>query len=215
MPGASPRAIEDAGTPVGPAAGVGPDDGRLAAALLAGDAHALAQVRHWIRGALSPYRSRLAPELEDVEQQVVVDLLEALDQRRFEGRSPLATYVRRMVHHKCLNRLRGQRGRQWLDVADVELVDREPSPFERSRRREEVELALRVLATMPGPCVELWSMIHRGLGYAEMGEQLGVAPGTLRVRVLRCRDRALAERERLASAGGVTPAALGRRSEQS
>jgi DNA-directed RNA polymerase specialized sigma24 family protein len=57
-------------------------------------------------------------------------------------------------------------------------------------------------------------MIHRGLGYAEMGEQLGVAPGTLRVRVLRCRDRALAERERLASAGGVTPAGVERRSEQ-
>lgn len=191
-----------------------PEDGRLVAGLQQGDEAALAEVRRWIRGALTPYRRRLAADCEDIEQQVVVELLEALGKQRFEGRSRLATYVRQMVHHKCLNRLRGQRGRQWLDVADVELVDREPSPFERSRRREEIELALRVLATMPGPCVELWSMIHRGLGYAEMGEQLGVAPGTLRVRVLRCRDRALAERERLASAGGVTPAAVGRRSEQ-
>ncbi len=191
-----------------------PEDERLVAGLQQGDEAALVEVRRWIRGALSPYRRRLSADCEDIEQQVVVELLEALGKQRFEGRSRLATYVRRMVHHKCLNRLRGQRGRQWLDVADVELVDREPSPFERSRRREEIELALRVLATMPGPCVELWSMIHRGLGYAEMGEQLGVAPGTLRVRVLRCRDRALAERDRLASAGGVTPAAVGRRSEQ-
>lgn len=191
-----------------------PEDGRLVAGLKRGDEAALAEVRRWIRGALTPYRHRLSADCEDIEQQVVVELLEALGKQRFEGRSRLATYVRRMVHHKCLNRLRGQRGRQWLDVADVELVDREPSPFERSRRREEIELALRVLATMPGPCVELWSMIHRGLGYAEMGEQLGVAPGTLRVRVLRCRDRALAERDRLSSAGGVTPAAVGRRSEQ-
>lgn len=191
-----------------------PEDGRLVAGLQLGDEAALAEVRRWIRGALTPYRRRLSADCEDVEQQVVVELLEALGEQRFEGRSRLSTYVRRMVHYKCLNRLRSQRGRQWLDVADVELVDGEPSPFERSRRREEVDLALRVLAAMPEACVELWSMIQRGLGYAEMGEQLGVAPGTLRVRVLRCRDRALAERERLSSAGGVTPAAVGRRSEQ-
>lgn len=213
-PESAERSNERAGSAVGPAATESaPDDGRLAAALLGGDADALAEVRRWIRGALSPYRPRLAPELEDVEQQVVVELLEALGASRFEGRSRLSTYVRRMTHHKCLNRLRGQRGRKWLDVADLELVDGDPTPFERTHRRESLDLALRVLARMPEACVELWSMIHRGLGYAEMGERLGVAPGTLRVRVLRCRERAVAERDRLAARAGVTAPPDGRQSE--
>lgn len=213
-PESAERSSERAGIPVGPTpAEPAPDDGRLAAALLGGDAEALAEVRRWIRGALSPYRPRLAPELEDVEQQVVVELLEALAASRFEGRSRLSTYVRRMTHHKCLNRLRGLRGRQWLDVSDLELVDGEPTPFEQTRRRESLDLALRVLARMPEACVELWSMLHRGLGYDEMGERLGVAAGTLRVRVLRCREKAVAERERLAAGGGVTAPPDGRQSE--
>lgn len=213
-PEPAPRPIERAESRFGSAAAESaPDDDRLAAALLGGDADALAEVRRWIRGACSPYRSRLAPELEDVEQQVVVELIEALGAARFEGRSRLATYVRRMTHHKCLNRLRGQRGRQWLDVADLELVDDQPTPFEQTRRHESLELALRVLARMPEGCVELWSMIHRGLSYDEMSARLDVAPGTLRVRVLRCREKAVAERDRLAVEGAVTSPAFERQRE--
>lgn len=98
------------------------DDARLAAALEQGDEAALAEVRRWIRGALTPYRARLAADCEDIEQQVIAELVEALSRRRFEGRSRLATYVHRMVHHKCLNRLRGARGRQWFDVDEVVLI---------------------------------------------------------------------------------------------
>lgn len=175
--------------------------------LLAGDEAALAEVRRWVRGAVSPYRSRLAAELEDVEQEVVLELLEALRAERFEGRSRLSTYVRRMVHHKCLNRLRARRARRFVDVADVELVDPEPTAFERARRRRDLEIGLRVLAEMSAACRELWAMIHRGMGYEAMGESLGVAAGTLRVRVLRCREKALAARERLAAGGNAGAAA--------
>jgi RNA polymerase sigma factor (sigma-70 family) len=175
------------------------------AALLAGDEESLAELRRWVRGAFTPYRFRLAEELDDVEQEVTLALLESLRDGRFEGRSLLSTYVRRMVHHRCLNRLRAKRGKQWVDPDEVELVDPEPSPFEGARRRSELELALRVLAEMPEGCRELWAMIHRGLDYATMAEQTGVAAGTLRVRVLRCRERAIEARDRLAAgnASGV------------
>jgi RNA polymerase sigma factor (sigma-70 family) len=142
-----------------------PADERLVAGILSGEEGALSQVRRWVRGAIGPYRFRLAAEIEDIEQEILIDLLRALAAGRFEGRSLLATYVRRMVHHKCLNRLRSRRGRQWVDCSEVELVDPEPTPFERERRRGEFELGLRVLAGMPEPCRELWRMIHRGLSY--------------------------------------------------
>jgi RNA polymerase sigma-70 factor (ECF subfamily) len=174
--------------------------------LLAGDEEALAEVRRWTRGALGPYRFRLAAEVEDLEQEVVVELLEALRAGRFEGRSRLSTYVRRMVHHKCLNRLRALRRRPSVDLGDVELVDAEPTPFERSRRREELSLGLRVLAEMPETCRELWGMIETGLSYEAMAERLRVASGTLRVRVHRCRERALALRDRLRAGSGIATA---------
>lgn len=181
------------------------EDLRLVAALRVGDEAALAEVRRWVRGALGPYRFRLSAELEDLEQEVVVELLAALAADRFEGRSLLATYVRRMVHFKCLNRLRTLRARRWVEVDEVELVDPEPTPFDEARRRSDLELGLRVLAEMPAPCRELWAMIQRGLGYEAIGERLGVAAGTLRVRALRCREKALAARERL-SGGNAAPA---------
>lgn len=181
-----------------------PADERLVAGILSGDESALAQVRRWVRGAVGPYRFRLAAEIDDIEQEILIDLLRALAAGRFEGRSSLATYVRRMVHHKCLNRLRSRRGRQWVDCSDVELVDPEPTPFERERRRGELALGLRVLAAMPERCRELWTMIHRGLSYEAMSERLGVAAGTLRVRVLRCREKALALRDLLAAGSNAT-----------
>lgn len=178
-----------------------------------GDDIALATVRRWIRGAFSPYRARLAAELEDIEQQVLLELLGALAAERFEGRSRLATYVRRMVHHKCLNRLRALRGRQWVEVEGLDLPDPGPAPDDRAGRESARVLALRVLAAMPESCRELWGMVLRGLGYEEMSERLGVAPGTLRVRVLRCRQRAIAERDRLTTESGVTPVPPGGRRE--
>ena len=183
----------------------GADDARIAG-LLRGDAESLAELRRWVRGAVSPYRFRLAPEIDDLEQEVALELIETLRAGGFEGRSLLATYVRRMVHYKCLNRLRAARGKFRVDPDDVELVDREPSPFERAKRRSELDLALRVLAEMPESCRELWSMIHRGLGYEAMSERLGIAAGTLRVRVLRCREKAISARDRMA-AGNAPPAA--------
>jgi len=180
----------------------GSEDAALAARLLTGDAEALADVRRWVRGAVGPYRRRLATELEDLEQEVVVSLVETLRAGRFEGRSRLSTYVRRMVHYRCLNRLRTMRRREMVGVDDADLVDREPTPFERVRRRQALALGLRVLAEMPAACRELWTMIHRGLSYDAMAERLHVAAGTLRVRVHRCREKALDLRDRLGSADG-------------
>jgi RNA polymerase sigma factor (sigma-70 family) len=178
--------------------GDSPADGARIVALLAGDEDALSELRRWIRGAFMPYRTRLAPELDDVEQEVILAVLEALRAGRFEGRSLLSTYARRTVHHRCLNRLRARRGKQWVDPDDAGLADPDPSPFEQAQRRNDLDLALRVLAEMPESCRELWVMIHRGLDYATMAERIGVAAGTLRVRVLRCRERAVEARDRLA-----------------
>lgn len=156
-------------------------------------------MRVWIRTSFTPYRSRLAQDREDLEQEILIDLTRDLRGGRFRGASRLRTYVRTLVHHKCIDRLRARGRRQWVDVADLDLPSRSPSALEELSRSEAAELALRVLEEMPESCRELWRMLQDGLRYREMSRRLGIGEGALRARVLRCRRRALELRSRLFS----------------
>jgi len=163
-------------------------DDSLISGLLEGDPEVIAQVRGWIRGAFGPYRSKLASELEDLEQEILLELTLALREDRFHGQSKLRTYTCTYVHHKCIDRLRVLGRRQWVPVEDLDLPAREPSALDGIQT---TELAMRILEAMPESCRELWQMLEQGMRYREMSETLGVSEGTLRARVLRCRKGAI------------------------
>lgn len=183
---------------------VDPGDRALIPALLDGDEEAVQEVRRWVRGACGPYRRLVGADLEDLEQEVLISLLQTLRDGGFSGDSRLATYVRRAVHYKCIDRIRAARRREWCDVEDLELEADQPTPFEEAASRQSVGIVLEVLSRMSEDCRRLWRDVHAGFSYETMSERWGVAAGTLRVRVLRCRRKALAERERLLAerAGG-------------
>lgn len=173
------------------------DDEDLISRLLDGDADTIARVRTWIRAAFQAYRKRLGNELEDLEQEILLELTEALREGRFRGSSTLRTYVRTYVHHKGIDRLRALGRRTWVDIESLELPAPAPTALEQLSRSEQVAVALRVQERVPQPCRELWQMLRQGLSYREMSRRLGVAEGALRVRVLRCRQRALELREKI------------------
>ncbi len=172
-------------------------DAAVIARLLEGDPEAVDLVRGWIQASCGTYRGRLAAELEDLEQDILVDLTVALRQDRFQSRSRLRTYVRTYVHHKCIDRLRALGRRQWVNIDDLELPSRSRSALDALSMAEAAGIALRVVEEMPESCRELWRMLQQGMRYREMSERLGIATGTLRARVLRCRRRALEARRRL------------------
>ena len=167
-------------------------EGALVRGFAAGDPGAVAAVRRWIRGAALAFRHRLGGELDDVEQEVLLALTEAVRGSRFEGRSSFATYVRRTTLYKCVNRDRRHRRWQGVPVEDLDLAASGPDPEQQAQTAAELRASLRVLAGMSEGCRRLWAMLHDGLTYGEMSAALGLAPGTLRVRVLRCRQKALA-----------------------
>ncbi|MEM1177515.1 MAG: sigma-70 family RNA polymerase sigma factor [Acidobacteriota bacterium] len=164
--------------------------------LLEGDPEVIGEVRTWIRGSFTPYRTRLRDDLEDLEQDVLIALSDALRAGKFSEKSSLRTYVRSYAHHKCLDRLRSKGRREWVDVEGLEIESGRPTALEDLTREEATRLALRVLDSMPEGCREMWTMIHQGKRYREMSEHFGIAEGTLRVRVLRCRQKALEAREK-------------------
>lgn len=157
--------------------------------LLAGEARVLAEVGRWVRAAASSYRDLC--DGEDLEQEMLMALLESLRAGRFRGDSSLRTYVHRQVHYTCIDRLRAAKTRPMVTLEGLDLPSAEPSPLGRLARREAVAIALRVLAQVPAECRDLWRGILAGESYGEMSRRSGVSEGTLRVRALRCRRRAL------------------------
>jgi RNA polymerase sigma-70 factor (ECF subfamily) len=168
---------------------------------LEGDRSAVAEVDRWLVQAASSYRRRLAGYWEDTLQDVRLELTRLLRSGAFRGDSSLKTYLWRVVSHACLDRIRAASRRRFDEVEEVEKSGVLSLPPPQGARHEQQDLLLRVLTQCSEECQELWRMLYAGLSYREMSQRLNVAEGTLRVRVLRCRRRAVQLREALEGDG--------------
>ena len=178
------------------------DEKEMVARFLKGEAEAVGAVDGWISRAAWPYQRRLAERWDDVLQDVRLEVTRLLGQGKFRGESTLRTYLWRVVSHTCLDQIRALSKWKWADLETLEQSDDAASlatgPVKPlSSRQEDKDLVLRVLDRVPADCRDMWRMIVAGLSYREMSLRLGVAEGTLRVRVLRCREKAIAARQDL------------------
>jgi RNA polymerase sigma factor (sigma-70 family) len=188
------------------------DDQEVVTGFLRGDAEAVGTIDVWISRAAWPYQRRLADAWDDVLQDVRLEITRLLGQGKFRGESSLRTYLWRVVSHTCLDQLRSRGKRQWTDLEEVERnADNGDGRVQVApTRTEDRDLLLRVLGKVSPDCRELWRLIVHGLSYREMSLRLGVAEGTLRVRVLRCREKAVAAREDLLADPRVKSGSQGR-----
>jgi RNA polymerase sigma factor (sigma-70 family) len=182
------------------------DEREMVTRFLKGETDAVGTVDGWISRAAWPYQRRLAERWDDVLQDVRLEVTRLLGQGKFRGESTLRTYLWRVVSHTCLDQIRAQSKWKWADLETLEQSDDSAAltgPAKAlSARQEDKDLLLRVLDRVPTDCRDMWRMIVAGLSYREMSLQLGVAEGTLRVRVLRCREKAISVRRDLL---GPTP----------
>ena len=174
------------------------DDREMVARFLRGDSEAVGTVDGWISRAAWPYQRRLADRWDDVLQDVRLEVTRLLGQGKFRGESSLRTYLWRVVSHTCLDQLRALSKWKW---ADLEVLEQGESPagavHAPESNREDRDLLLRVLQRVSPDCRQMWRMIVAGLSYKEMSLRLNVAEGTLRVRVLRCREKAASLRQEI------------------
>jgi RNA polymerase sigma-70 factor (ECF subfamily) len=178
------------------------EDWEMVTRFLKGEREALGIVDGWISRAAWPYQRRLADRWDDVLQEVRLEVTRLLGQGKFRGESSLRTYLWRVVSHTCLDQIRAQSKWKWTDLDGLDSAD-EPAATAPaiSARQEDKDLLLRVLDRVPQDCRELWRMIVAGLSYREMSLRMSVAEGTLRVRVLRCREKAITARQELLGGG--------------
>lgn len=175
------------------------DDRDMVNRFLRGDADAVATLDSWISRAAWPYQRRLANRWEDVLQDVRLEVTRLLGEGKFRGESSLRTYLWRVVSHTCLDQIRSQGKWQFTDLDTADQEDgRAAGPLRVAvDDPAERDLLMRVLDRASPDCRDLWKMLLLGLSYKEMSQRLQVAEGTLRVRVLRCRERAIALRSEL------------------
>ncbi|HTG32137.1 MAG TPA: RNA polymerase sigma factor [Thermoanaerobaculia bacterium] len=173
---------------------MGTDDREMVSRYLRGEKEAVETVDGWISRAAWPYKRRLADRWDDVLQDVRLEITRLLGSGKFRGESSLRTYLWRVVSHTCLDQIRVLSKWKLDNLDDIEPIAIDPLI---PARQEDKDLLLRVLDRVPQDCRELWRMIMAGLSYREMSLRTQVAEGTLRVRVLRCREKAVAARSDL------------------
>jgi len=178
------------------------DDREVVARFLRGEAEAVGTVDSWISRAAWPYQRRLADHWDDVLQDVRLEVTRLLADGKFRGESSLRTYLWRVVSHTCLDQLRAQSKWKW---AELDALDQGEGPAgvvqAQDSSPEQRDLLFRVLERVSQECRQLWRLIVAGFSYREMSLRLKVAEGTLRVRVLRCREKATTMRREILGGG--------------
>jgi RNA polymerase sigma-70 factor, ECF subfamily len=174
------------------------DDRDMVARFLRGEKDAVGTVDGWISRAAWPYQRRLADHWDDVLQDVRLEVTRLLMEGKFRGESSLRTYLWRVVSHTCLDQLRARSKWKWAELDALEQEDGPAGVVQApTTNREDRDLLFRVLERVPQECRLMWRMIVSGLSYKEMSLRMKVAEGTLRVRVLRCREKATAMRREI------------------
>ena len=176
-----------------------PEDQKHILRFLQAENPASSMIDAWIVQAARPYQRRLASQWEDVLQELRMEIMRLLREGKYRGEASLKTYIWQVVSHTCIDRIRAQT--RWQPMGLDTLIERSGSPgnspLDQVLQNESKQLLLRVLEEMSAECRELWGMILAGLSYQKMSQRLGVSEGALRVRVARCRRKAVQVRAQL------------------
>jgi RNA polymerase sigma factor (sigma-70 family) len=148
----------------------------LHAAWRAGDRHAAAELIVRYRPRLRAFGRRLDLPAEQAEDFAHEVLLEA-HRSKFEARAG-ATYWAwlAVIGRRTANRMR----REWKQELPVR---RQTSPWGGACRRQLLEL----IEEMPEHLHEVFAWLVVGYDSGEIGRKLGIAPGTVRMRIHRGR----------------------------
>jgi RNA polymerase sigma factor (sigma-70 family) len=166
-----------------------PDE--VVAAARAGDTAAFEAVYAATAGGLYTLLRRLVrrPAIaEELLQETFVDVLEHIG--AFEGRCPLAAWIRRLAVNRALMYLRSpwHRGLEWLDK-DPGGADRLPSPVADPSTLPDAALE-RALMTLPALSrAVVWLHDVEGLTHADIGFALGRTPSFSKSQLARAHRR--------------------------
>ncbi len=138
------------------------------------------------------YLTRNAAFAEDLAQEVFVKIFFA--RGRFAGRSSFRTWMQRIKCNHCLNFLKKQEGKTFLDVEDEQVINArqltlEPSAEKVVMNHDQRELITAILDAMSDSLrIPLLMRDMDELSYQEVAETLGVGLSAVKMRIKRGRE---------------------------
>lgn len=179
---------------------------------LAGDKAAVTEANSWLARAAAPHRAWVGDAYEDIKQQALVEFIGALASDRFRGDCSVRTYLRTIVHRRCVDHVRAARRHPQVSLSETDLPDVDLEPDEHTDRSERLMQLQAIVEGLPEGCRDLFRMILEGSSYKTMSEHLQIGEPALRARISRCRKKARGLRES-ALEGSVTTPQLQRQKE--
>ena len=143
-------------------------------------------------------------EAMDVVQESFIKCFRSV--ARFEGKSKLSTWFRRIVTNTALDHLRSRRRRREVDghealeaVVDDRSADKTPRPEAQAEANELDAMLKQAIQRLPEAQRQVLTLfVHGGLTYAEIAEELDIPVGTVMSRLHHARRQL---REALAGTG--------------
>ncbi len=163
-------------------------EARLCGAYYLGEGAAVGLVHSWIVAVVGRRSRHLVEDRADIIQDVHRRLLNSLNRDMFRGESTFKTYVQTVTQYTCIEFARAQHRRSRMDVIPMDLEDPSPGPEQDLLAAERVELAARLIRSLPETHQRLYDLIYRDrLDYQTVGRKLGIATGTVKSRASRFR----------------------------
>lgn len=136
-------------------------------------------------------------DAEDMAQEAFLKAYGSLDS--FRGDSKFSVWLYRIVSNVCLDFLRRQKKRQSFSLSmedddgeesELELPDLSRLPEEELEKKLTRDAVRRGLAQLPEDARQILLLREiQGLSYEEIGETLGLEPGTVKSRIFRARKK--------------------------
>jgi RNA polymerase sigma-70 factor (ECF subfamily) len=183
-----------------------PTDHELVRGFLDGDAVCVGRIDTWILEVLRHARLQPAGDVDDLAQQVRRRLLEAFRGGSFQGTATLRTYVWRAAQHAAIDHRRMRRTRPSPLTIDDVAEPRDPcaSPEGALLQQERREIFTLVLSRLGDACRDLFQLIiFEELSYEAIALRLQTTEGAIKVRALRCREKAVVEYKAVTSSRGA------------
>lgn len=153
-----------------------------------GDREAFKQLYTLYHKRIFSYLLKILSEKETAEEVLNDVMFEVWrSAANFKGQSKLATWVFGIAHNKAMNALRKTRGKEVLELEEIESQDNPQREIETCNLREKIKKALTHLSEEHRVVIEL--TFYQGFSYAEIAEVVGCPVNTVKTRMFHAKQK--------------------------
>jgi len=173
-------------------------DQEIIQGFLEGKTRVFAEVKRWIEEVVHArtWINEISPD--DIVSDSITKVLHNLRSNKFNSSSSLKTYAQTIARNTIIDAVRRhERIKELLQKNPPNTVEGD-TPLDALINKEELMIFDRILTLIDTRCRQMWIMVfHEGLSYARIADRINTTEGAVRTRFFRCKEEAIAIKNRL------------------